>query len=54
MWHFGFVPMANQFGFSDQPHLIRTLKKQIGITPKAYSKERGLTINAYGGVSSFE
>lgn len=44
------VGVAYQFGFSDQPHLIRTLKKQIGVTPKAYSKERGLTIDVYGGV----
>lgn len=48
------VNVAYLFGFSDQPHLIRTLKKQIGITPKAYSKERDLTIDVYGGVSSFE
>ncbi|MEH6451006.1 MAG: AraC family transcriptional regulator [Oleispira sp.] len=46
------VGVAYQFGFSDQPHLIRTLKKQIGITPKAYSKEGGLTIDVYGGISS--
>lgn len=44
--------IAFQFGFSDQPHLIRYLKKQIGLTPKSYEKERGLTIDVYGGVSS--
>ncbi|CAM2969385.1 helix-turn-helix domain-containing protein [Vibrio rarus] len=46
------VEVAFQFGFSDQPHLIRYLKKQLGFTPKAYEKERGLTIDIYGGVSS--
>ncbi len=46
------VEIAFQFGFSDQPHLIRYLKKQIGLTPKSYEKERGLTIDVYGGVSS--
>jgi AraC-like DNA-binding protein len=45
------VGVAYQFGFSDQPHLIRTLKKQIGVTPEAYSKEGGLTIDVYGGIS---
>lgn len=43
--------VAFKFGFSDQPHLIRHLKKQIGTTPKAYAKERGLTIDVYGGVA---
>ncbi|MBA5761468.1 helix-turn-helix transcriptional regulator [Vibrio sp. 404] len=46
------VEIAFKFGFSDQPHLIRYLKKQLGFTPKTYEKERGLTIDAYGGVSS--
>lgn len=46
------VEIAFQFGFSDQPHLIRYLKKHIGLTPKTYEKERGLTIDVYGGVSS--
>lgn len=46
------VEVAYKFGFSDQPHLIRYLKKQLGFTPKTYAKERGLTIDAYGGVSS--
>ena len=46
------VEIAFQFGFSDQPHLIRYLKKQIGLTPKTYEKERGLTIDVYGGVGS--
>jgi AraC-like DNA-binding protein len=46
------VDVAFKFGFSDQPHLIRQLKKQIGLTPKNYVEERGLTIDIYGGVSS--
>jgi AraC-like DNA-binding protein len=43
------VEVAFRFGFSDQPHLIRYLKKQLGFTPKTYEKERRLTIDAYGG-----
>ena len=46
------VEIAYQFGFSDQPHLIRYLKQQIGFTPKTYEKERGLTIDVYGGVTT--
>jgi AraC-like DNA-binding protein len=46
------VDIAYQFGFSDQPHLIRYLKKQIGLTPKNYAQERGFTIDVYGGVAS--
>lgn len=46
------VEIALKFGFSDQPHLIRYLKKQLGFTPKTYEKQRGLTIDVYGGVSS--
>lgn len=46
------VEIALKFGFSDQPHLIRYLKKQLGFTPKTYEKERGLTIDVYGGVAS--
>ena len=46
------VEVAYEFGFSDQPHLIRHLKKQLGQTPKRYAKERGFTIDVYGGVSS--
>ncbi|WP_072054184.1 helix-turn-helix domain-containing protein [Aliivibrio fischeri] len=44
--------IAVMFGFSDQPHLIRYLKSQLGLTPKTYEKERGLTIDVYGGVDS--
>lgn len=43
--------VACQFGFSDQPHLIRYLKTQVGLTPNIYAKERSLTIDVYGGVS---
>lgn len=46
------VEVAYQFGFSDQPHLIRHLKKQIGLTPKTYTEERQFTIDVYGGVNS--
>ncbi|WP_260260487.1 helix-turn-helix domain-containing protein [Vibrio intestinalis] len=46
------VDVAYQFGFSDQPHLIRYLKKQIGTTPQKYVSQRGFTIDVYGGVSS--
>ncbi|WP_017219608.1 helix-turn-helix domain-containing protein [Moritella dasanensis] len=45
------VDLAYQFGFSDQPHLIRYLKGQIGATPNNYVKQRDLTIDVYGGVS---
>ncbi|MGF1755689.1 helix-turn-helix domain-containing protein, partial [Vibrio makurazakiensis] len=44
--------VALQFGFSDQPHLVRYLKSQLGLTPNTYAKERGLTIDVYGGVHS--
>ncbi|MEZ9823313.1 helix-turn-helix domain-containing protein [Shewanella sp. 10N.286.45.A1] len=44
--------VAFKFGFSDQPHLIRHLKKQIGLTPTNYAEQRGLTIDIYGGVES--
>ncbi|OKY26050.1 AraC family transcriptional regulator [Thalassotalea sp. PP2-459] len=43
--------IAIQFGFSDQPHLIRYLKTQLGVTPNNYAIDRGLTIDAYGGIS---
>lgn len=46
------VEVAFEFGFSDQPHLIRHLKKQLGLTPSHYAKERGFTIDVYGGISS--
>ncbi|WP_310618915.1 helix-turn-helix domain-containing protein [Flexibacterium corallicola] len=42
--------VAYAFDFSDQPHLIRYLKKQIGNTPTDYAKLRDLTIDIYGGV----
>lgn len=46
------VDIAYQFGFSDQPHLIRYLKQKIQLTPKNYSQQRGFTIDVYGGVAS--
>lgn len=46
------VDIAYQFGFSDQPHLIRYLKQHINLTPKNYTKQRGFTIDVYGGVKS--
>lgn len=39
---------AARFGFSDQPHLIRYLKSEIGSTPGNYIKQRDLAIDAYG------
>lgn len=44
--------IACQFGFSDQPHLIRYLKQQIQLTPKSYAEQRGFTIDVYGGIAS--
>ncbi len=40
--------IATQFGFSDQPHLIRYLKATIGATPNDYLKQRDITIDVYG------
>jgi AraC-like DNA-binding protein len=40
--------IAINFGFSDQPHLIRYMKQSIGNTPGEYVKIRNLTIDAYG------
>lgn len=42
--------IALEFGFSDQPHLIRRLKEYMGVTPAHYAAHRGFTIDAYGGV----
>lgn len=42
--------IAYQFGFSDQPHLIRYFKKIIGSTPEHYANQRDLAIDIYGGV----
>lgn len=39
---------AFQFGFSDQPHLIRYLKSSLGTTPGKYATERDLAIDSYG------
>ena len=44
--------IAYQFGFSDQPHLIRYLKQHIQLTPNSYAEQRGFTIDVYGGVAS--
>ncbi|WP_286264877.1 helix-turn-helix domain-containing protein [Thalassotalea atypica] len=48
------VDVAFKFGFSDQPHLIRYLKSQLGLTPNTYAKERGLTIDIYGGITGLK
>lgn len=44
--------IAYQFGFSDQPHLIRYLKQHIQLTPESYAEQRGFTIDVYGGIAS--
>jgi len=44
--------IAYQFGFSDQPHLIRYLKQQIDLTPQKYAQQRDFAIDIYGGVES--
>jgi len=46
--------IAVEFGFSDQPHLIRYLKSVIGATPGQYIKTRDLTIDIYGDFQSHE
>jgi len=40
--------VALEFGFSDQPHLIRYLKSCIGNTPGEYTGKRDLAVDAYG------
>lgn len=40
--------VASQFGFSDQPHMIRKMKQVIGVTPSGYLNARDLVIDAYG------
>ncbi|MCO1336809.1 AraC family transcriptional regulator [Microbulbifer sp. OS29] len=40
--------VANKYGFSDQPHLIRHLKNSIGKTPANYVLHRDLAIDIYG------
>ena len=44
--------VAADFDFSDQPHLIRYLKQQIGLSPNNYLSQRDLTIDAYGDFES--
>lgn len=39
---------SQQYGFSDQSHLIRTLKQLLNKTPSGYLKHRDLTIDIYG------
>ncbi|MBY5943919.1 helix-turn-helix domain-containing protein [Photobacterium rosenbergii] len=39
---------SQQFGFSDQSHLIRQLKQQLKRTPSSYLQNRDLTIDVYG------
>lgn len=46
------VDIAFQFGFSDQPHLIRYLKQHLNLTPNRYAQQRNFTIDVYGGVIS--
>ncbi|EMQ4278302.1 helix-turn-helix transcriptional regulator [Vibrio alginolyticus] len=43
---------SQQFGFSDQSHLIRSLKQQLRKTPSKYLKKRDLTIDIYGDFES--
>jgi len=40
--------IAVQFGFSDQPHLVRHMKSSIGSTPGKYARQRDLSIDVYG------
>lgn len=48
------IDVAQQFGFSDQPHLIRYLQSHLGLSPTQYANKRSLTIDAYGGISQFK
>lgn len=40
--------VAYQFKFSDQAHLIRSLKSALGATPAGYTRARNITIDVYG------
>jgi AraC-like DNA-binding protein len=40
--------LALKFEFSDQSHLIRSIKQTLGSTPKQYEKQRNMTIDIYG------
>lgn len=42
------LDIVDEFGFSDQPHLIRYLQSIIGTTPNKYAKSRDFTIDIYG------
>ncbi len=44
--------IVDEFGFSDQSHLIRNLKSIIDETPGQYAKARDLTIDIYGDFTS--
>lgn len=46
------LDIVEQFGFSDQPHLIRQIKSIIGDTPNQYLESRDLTIDIYGDFKS--
>ena len=41
--------VAMAFDFSDQPHMVRTIKQLIGKTPGEYARQQDLTIDVYGG-----
>jgi len=40
--------VALNYGFSDQPHLIRYVKNTLGLTPGQYADDRDLAIDVYG------
>lgn len=45
---FDWTSFSQRFGFYDQSHLIRELKKQLDCTPSGYLQQRDLTIDIYG------
>ncbi|OEF25793.1 helix-turn-helix domain-containing protein [Vibrio rumoiensis] len=46
--NFDWATFSQTFGFCDQSHLIRQLKKQLECTPSNYLQKRDLTIDVYG------
>ncbi|MDO6445119.1 helix-turn-helix domain-containing protein [Colwellia sp. 1_MG-2023] len=46
------LDIVDEFGFSDQPHLINYIKNIIGKTPNEYLKKRDITIDIYGDFES--
>lgn len=46
------LDIVDEFGFSDQPHLIRYIKNFIGKTPCEYVQQRDITIDVYGNFES--